>query len=206
MGLPRWRSGKESACQYRRYRRHGFDAWVGKIPWRRKWQLTPVFLPGKFHGQRSLVDYSPWNCRVRHDWARTRTHTPVYTMLAPCGTAFGKQPSVDSYGPVLRAVLRKKLWNSKVLSIYYTILSLWFYLIFLVFILISWFLKILLAYFFQCIFADCFEVEGYIFEGEGKEGNCKKDGSAKICKQCTVLDFRLDLLHFSKELLFDRFT
>ena len=32
---------------------------VGKIPWRREWQLTPVFLPGKFHGQRSLVDYSP---------------------------------------------------------------------------------------------------------------------------------------------------
>ena len=38
----------------------GFDPWVGKIPWRRKWQPTPVFLPGKFHGQRSLVGYSPW--------------------------------------------------------------------------------------------------------------------------------------------------
>ena len=34
---------------------------VGKIPWNRKWQPTPVFLPGKFHGQRSLVDYSPWS-------------------------------------------------------------------------------------------------------------------------------------------------
>ena len=34
--------------------------WVGKIPWRRKWQPTPVFLPGKFHGLRSLVGYSPW--------------------------------------------------------------------------------------------------------------------------------------------------
>ena len=33
---------------------------VGNIPWRKKWQLTPVFLPGKFHGQRSLVGYSPW--------------------------------------------------------------------------------------------------------------------------------------------------
>ena len=33
----------------------GFDPWVGKIPWKRKWQPTPVFLPGKFHGQRSLV-------------------------------------------------------------------------------------------------------------------------------------------------------
>ena len=45
-----------NTCQYRR---HGFDPWVGKIPWRRKWQPTPVFLPGKSHGQRSLVGYSP---------------------------------------------------------------------------------------------------------------------------------------------------
>ena len=37
----------------------GFDPWVEKIPWRRKWQLTPVFLPGKFYGQRSLVTSSP---------------------------------------------------------------------------------------------------------------------------------------------------
>ena len=40
--------------------RPGFDPWVGKIPWRRKWQPTPVLLPGKFHGLRSLVGYSPW--------------------------------------------------------------------------------------------------------------------------------------------------
>ena len=38
----------------------GFDSWVGKIPWRRKWQSTPVSLPGKSHGQRSLAGYSPW--------------------------------------------------------------------------------------------------------------------------------------------------
>ena len=59
-GLPWWLSGKESACQCRR---HKFDPWVGKIPWRRKWQPTPVFLSGKFHGQRSLVGYSPWSCK-----------------------------------------------------------------------------------------------------------------------------------------------
>jgi len=41
----------------------GFDSWVGKIPWRRKWQPTPVFLPGKFHGQRNLAGYSPWDCK-----------------------------------------------------------------------------------------------------------------------------------------------
>ena len=43
----RWCSGKESACQGRRHKRLGFDSWVGKIPWSRKWQPTPVFLPGK---------------------------------------------------------------------------------------------------------------------------------------------------------------
>ena len=40
--------------------RPGFDSWVGKIPWRRAWQPTPVFLPGEPHGQRSLAGYSPW--------------------------------------------------------------------------------------------------------------------------------------------------
>jgi len=44
-------------------RRAEFDPWVGKIPWRRKWQPTPVSLPGKSHGQRSLVCYSPWGCK-----------------------------------------------------------------------------------------------------------------------------------------------
>ena len=39
----------------------------GTIPWRRKWQSTPVFLARKSHGQRSQVGYSPWGCRVRHD-------------------------------------------------------------------------------------------------------------------------------------------
>ena len=41
----------------------GFDPWVKKMPWRRKWQLTPVFLLGESHGQRSLVGYSPWGCK-----------------------------------------------------------------------------------------------------------------------------------------------
>ena len=40
--------------------RHRFGPWVGKIPWRRAWQPTPVFLPGESHGQRSLAGYSPW--------------------------------------------------------------------------------------------------------------------------------------------------
>ena len=60
-------SGKESACQCRR---HEFSPWVGKIPWRKKWLPTPVFLPGESHGQRSLEDYSPWDCkRVKHNFS-----------------------------------------------------------------------------------------------------------------------------------------
>ena len=51
---------KEPVCQCRRCKRHGFNRCVGKIPSRRNWQPTPVFLPGKFHGQRSLEGYSPW--------------------------------------------------------------------------------------------------------------------------------------------------
>ena len=57
VGLPRWCSGKQSTCQWRRCR---FDAWVRKIPWRRKWQPVPVFPPGKSLGQRSLTVSSPW--------------------------------------------------------------------------------------------------------------------------------------------------
>ena len=52
-------ASKESACQCTRHRRHGFHPWVGKTPWRRKWQPSPVFLTGKSHGRRSLVGYSP---------------------------------------------------------------------------------------------------------------------------------------------------
>ena len=58
--LPRWPSSKESTCQCRRHKRCRFRLWFGKIPWKRKWQPTPVLLPGESHGQRSLVGYSPW--------------------------------------------------------------------------------------------------------------------------------------------------
>ena len=56
-------SGEESACQCRRCRRHRFSCWVNEIPWRRKRQSISVFLPGKSHGWRSLVGYSPWGCK-----------------------------------------------------------------------------------------------------------------------------------------------
>ena len=55
-GLPWWPRGKESACQGRKRR---FSPWVGKIPWRRAWQSTPVFLSEESLGQKILVGYSP---------------------------------------------------------------------------------------------------------------------------------------------------
>ena len=67
--------GKESVFQCRRHRRCRFNCWVGKISWRRKWQPTPVFLPGKSHGQRSLLGYSLRGCIVRQDLATEHTIT-----------------------------------------------------------------------------------------------------------------------------------
>ena len=54
------RSGGRVCLQCRLRGRLGFDPWVGMVLWGRKWQTTPVFLPGESHGQRSLVDSSPW--------------------------------------------------------------------------------------------------------------------------------------------------
>ena len=62
-GLPGWIRGKEYSRQCRRCRRHGFDLWFGKIPWRRKWQPTLILLPEKSHRRRGLVGYSPWGCK-----------------------------------------------------------------------------------------------------------------------------------------------
>ena len=90
-GLPRWLSGKESAHQCRRRREHRFDPRVRKIPYSKKWQPTPVFLPGKFHGQRSLVGYSPQGrkeldtteqlslSKTKEDFRRGESNTQVET-------------------------------------------------------------------------------------------------------------------------------
>ena len=61
-----------------RHKRSGFHPWVGKIPWKGKMATTPVFLPEKSHGQRSLEGYCPWGCRVRHHWLDlAHTHSPT---------------------------------------------------------------------------------------------------------------------------------
>ena len=72
LGFPGGASGKEPTCQCRRCKRHGFDPWVEKIPWRKKWQLALVFLPGESHGQRSLMGYSPWGCKESDTTEATR--------------------------------------------------------------------------------------------------------------------------------------
>ena len=80
--LPWWLSGKESACQCRR---QGFDPWVRKIPWRRKWQPSSVLLLGKSHGQRSLAGYSPrGHKRVGHDWATKTNNRHKATFVRLC--------------------------------------------------------------------------------------------------------------------------
>ena len=76
LGFPGGASGKEPVCQCRRRKRLGFHPWVRKMPWRRAWQPTPVFLPGESLGQRSLVGCSPLGSqRVEQDWSDfARTH------------------------------------------------------------------------------------------------------------------------------------
>ena len=58
MGFPGGAGGKEPTCQCRRHKRHRFDSLVGKIPSKRAWQLTPVFLPREYPGQRGLAGYT----------------------------------------------------------------------------------------------------------------------------------------------------
>ena len=77
IGLPRGHSGKEPTCQRRRHR---FHLWVGRTPWRRKWQPTPVFLPGESHGQRSLAGYSQWG----HKELDTMEQLNVYIYMCVC--------------------------------------------------------------------------------------------------------------------------
>ena len=72
-----------------------FDPWVGKIPWRKEWLPTPVFLPGGFHGQRSLAGYSPWV-------TKSQTRPLSGPLVFPWGEGpSSAQPSRVSQGPLL---------------------------------------------------------------------------------------------------------
>ena len=92
--LPWWLRGKESACHCRRC---SFHPWAGKIPWRRKWQPPPVFLPGESHGQRSLgrlqsmrsqKSVSQFNHSVMSDSLRPHGLQPARFL---CPRAFSRQ-------------------------------------------------------------------------------------------------------------------
>ena len=78
LGFPGGSSGKEPACQFRRHKRSGFDPWVRKIPWRGKWQPTPVFLPGE----------SPWTEEagavhgITKSWTRLQQPSTQYTICS----------------------------------------------------------------------------------------------------------------------------
>ena len=76
-------SGTESASQCGRCKRRGFSPWIGKIPWSKKWQPTPVFLPGKFHGQRNLEGYSLWGLKESDttEWMSMRCVIPPLAMI-----------------------------------------------------------------------------------------------------------------------------
>ena len=79
-GFPGGTHGKEPACPCKRHKRCKFSPWVGKIPWRRAWQPTPVFLPGESHGQRSLAG-------VAKSWTwlkRLSRHTHMYILPRKC--------------------------------------------------------------------------------------------------------------------------
>ena len=77
MGLPKEEpaGGKEPVCQCRRCKSCRFDPGVGKIPWRRAGQPTPVFLPREAHGQRSLAGYGPWRHKDSYTAERLSMHT-----------------------------------------------------------------------------------------------------------------------------------
>ena len=95
LGLPRWLRGKESTCWCRR---HGFSPWVRKILWRKEWLPILVFLPGEFHGQKSLVGYSPWD--------RKKSDTIDRLTAPPVGRARGWEPiALSSFPHVTLAIL-----------------------------------------------------------------------------------------------------
>ena len=102
-GFPGGTSGRESTCQCRRWERHEFNPWVEKIPWSRKRHPTPVFLPKKFHGQRSLAGYNPWGCKESDTTERVHTYdagTPLLRIY-PEKTLIWK----DTWTPIFTAAL-----------------------------------------------------------------------------------------------------
>ena len=80
--LPRWHGGKKSAHQWRRHRRYEFNPWVRKTSWSRKWQPTPLFLPGKLYGQRSQTLYCLWCFKGLNTAEWLCTHAHMYSIIS----------------------------------------------------------------------------------------------------------------------------
>ena len=105
--------GKESTCQCRSLRRLGFDPWVRKIPCRRKRQPTPVFLPGKSHGQRSLVECSLWGYKDSDNWATEqahKAHTPAFTNKMEEKSTKGRASGKDLLATILQRSALSAAW------------------------------------------------------------------------------------------------
>ena len=106
-------SGEESACQYRRPSKQGFDSCVRKIPWRRKWQPTAVFLPGECHGQRSLAGYSPCSCKESDTTEHRHTQMlPIINVLFVIFLTPFCFPGSVLYYPVSDSILSEITLNS----------------------------------------------------------------------------------------------
>ena len=96
-------------------RRPGFDPWLGKIPWRREWQPIPVFLPGMFHGQKSLAGYSPWGCKESDMaeqltlWLHVRVWVPVGIEEMILWSTLSRQGSQTRKGEVSHLLVNKLL-------------------------------------------------------------------------------------------------
>ena len=100
--IPGSTSGKESTRQCRGHKGCEFNPWVEKIPWNRKWQPTPVFLPGKFHGQRSLAGYSPWDHKELDMTEKLNTARHSQN---------GKNEDITQYKTLQKSLAKKKSKN-----------------------------------------------------------------------------------------------
>ena len=123
LGLPWWLSGKESTCLCRRC---SFDVWVEKHPWRKKWQATPVFLPGKSHGQRSLVGLQPMGLqRTRHYLAAKPEHVlkvdPCYSRCQNLLFNRGRIPTDSIANRCLRACVLSHFSRVQLFVILWTV-------------------------------------------------------------------------------------
>ena len=104
LGLARWRSGKESACQCRTPKRRRFEPCIGKLPWSRKRQPTPAFLLGKSHERRGRTGYGPWGRKeseTTEQLSTRKAHTDLSNQLGwswlqtPCKNGCG-EPSAGT--------------------------------------------------------------------------------------------------------------